>query len=612
MARLARVVLAVCALGIVLHYLLTPGIFGSKAQGDGWYGFHYLPALVQYHTVDMKPVVGAGPTHFDHGPGGKVLNRNPIGLSIALVPVYTGMLAIELCSRLLFPTVRRATAPFQISDSQVHWTGLLTALAGVLGMLLLYRLLRRHVSAGPALCGAVTAVFATPVFWYLSVQPHYQHGMAFAAVTLLLERWDATRGRLAPRRFFVLGTLGGVAMLLRTQEFVFLLVPGSELLLLAARRRREPGILRRALLCGALLAAGALLAFLPQLAVWSYYFGFLARPTTVEPLRPLAPAIVSTLLSSRCGLLPWSPAVYLAALGLLLGVFGRWRALVGPLLLLLLADVYLVAASFMWYGAFGFGSRRLSDCAPIFGLGVALLCQRAAQVDRRGLRRLFEGGLALLLAAFLALNMLLIDLGRRRKIPSSGSQARPAYRWAELCGAPQWLVGWLRRHGYPFVQPAGWIFAALHHAPPTAWEAVVGNYALEREPHGFYVFGDRWDFNDAHADDHIIEGLLPQDSSSEQRGRPVAARVRMLLQPFGREPIRASLVGDFEGPVAVAWDGHPLQAVHSRGRLDFLVPEPLVHPHRVSELTLSFPASATPPRVSRLDLHSFTTWWKKG
>ena len=45
-ARRASWVLLGVAAALLLYYLLTPqGIFGSKAQGDGYFGFHYLPNL---------------------------------------------------------------------------------------------------------------------------------------------------------------------------------------------------------------------------------------------------------------------------------------------------------------------------------------------------------------------------------------------------------------------------------------------------------------------------------------------------------------------------------------------------------------------------------------
>ena len=35
--------------------------------------------------------------------------------------------------------------------------------------------------------------------------------------------------------------------------------------------------------------------------------------------------------------------------------------------------------------------------------------------------------------------------------------------------------------GYPFVQPAGWLFALWHHVPASTFEDVVGNWFLDRD-----------------------------------------------------------------------------------------------------------------------------------
>src|SRR5207248_213005 len=77
---------------------------------------------------------------------------------------------------------------------------------------------------------------------------------------------------------------------------------------------------RRLLLGGLLLGAGAIAALAPQLLAWAYHFGPLRRPTTIEHLRPGDPALWEVLFSMRCGLLPWTPVAYLAAVGLALGL----------------------------------------------------------------------------------------------------------------------------------------------------------------------------------------------------------------------------------------------------------------------------------------------------
>jgi hypothetical protein len=405
--------------------------------------------------------------------------------------------------------------------------------------------------------------------------------------------------------------LGGVAMLMRAQEVVFLLAPAGELVLalVQAVRGRQGGRIRRLLGCAALLGLGALVGFLPQLAVWGSYFGWFVRPPNIEPLRPLEPALAEVLWSMRAGLFTWTPVAYLGLAGLLLGALrprgesdgaaaaARQRGLLSAALVVLLADVYLVAASWVWYGGYSFGARRLSDCAGLLGWGVAVLWARTGP----GRPRLARAALALSLVGLCGLNATLVELVRQRRLPDSGAAAQPAYRLVERGGGPAWLAG-LLRHGYPFAQPAGLYFALRHHAPLTAWESVVGNYALEREPHDLSLTGASWDFTSPEAERFVIEGLLP--APADRGGRPVGPRVRLLLQPFLHAALDGVLDGELPDGLRLWWNGQELSTRRQGPLVRFTIPAALVAAHAVGELTLQLdrPPGAPAPRLRELRL----------
>lgn len=625
--RTAAAALALFAAALTAYYFLTgPGLFGSKAQGDGLFSFHYLPNLVVHHSLDMRYSLPEHLDTMDTGAHGHKLNRAPIGPALAMLPIYCLGESAKLVGGRVARALGRDPAglgppPLVPHTGQMLYTGLVTLAAGLCGMLLTYALLRRYFGRGAALAGALTAIALTPQLWYLTIQPHYQHGLAFAAVALLLWRWDRRRGAIERRRFFELGVLGGVAMLMRAQEVVFLLAPAGELAL-GFLRRRPDGSRRRLAGCAALLGLGALLGFLPQLVVWARYFGWLVRPTNIERLRPLDPALAAVLWSMRAGFFPWTPVAYLGVLGLVLGIarpaerpvyapgpdaaggppVPDVRGLLVAALSILLADIYLVAASWVWYGGFSFGARRLSDCAGLLGAGVAVLWAQATAARRGRMGRPGRAALLLGLLFLAGLNVTLVELVRRRRLPDSGAAAQPAFHLAQLAGGPQWLVG-LLRYGYPFAQPAGLVFALRHHAPLTAWEGVVGNYALEREAHDLSVRGALWDFRRPEAERFVIEGLLT--APADAGGRPVGARVRMLLQPFARTAIDATLHAELPATgIEVQWNGQRLAAQTEGTQTRFTIPSAQVRAHAVGELTLRFaqPAGAPPVRLRQLQL----------
>jgi hypothetical protein len=420
--------------------------------------------------------------------------------------------------------------------------GLGTLAMVLVGYRQIYVLLERRLGRNAARLGATVTIWVTPIAWYAVTQPMYQHGCAFGVVALLIERWDATLGQTSWRRFALLGALGGLAMSMRAQELLFLLLPGGEIVWRLARGPER----RRWLVGGVILGACAALAFLPQLWVWHYYTGRFSPPQ-IEPLRWGMPMIVMTLFSTRAGLFPWSPIAYAAVLGLVLA--RRSRGLAAGLFVVFLLDLYVVACAWVPSGGYGYGARRLSDCAPLLGVGVALLYDRLAHLGRR----LLVG-----YAVFcVALCLFTMEMQRNHGVPSSGGYARTAAKYLEQAHAPVWMQRLFDRVGYPFVQPAGWIFAAWHRAPVSAFEGVVGNFQLDRDGQWFTLLPDArvlptdWDHRA-----NLIEGFEVQRKDAR-----VTGPARMLVSMFAREPATVKLVGAIpDGPARVTWNGAEVPA----------------------------------------------------
>lgn len=623
-----RGALALIGALLVAYYALTPdGIYGAKAQGDGFFSFHYLPSIVVFRTLDMRHALPRDLERMDTGPRGHKLNRAPIGPALAMLPLYCAgeglkhvavkaLVGLGRDPRVLGPP------PFEPHTGQMFYTGLVSLFAAILGMVVVFRLLRRHTGEAAAVVGAAASVLCTQVAWYATIQPHYQHALAFAATALFIERWEhgLARGDLSVGRFARLGLLGGLAMLMRAQEAVFLLAPGVELLyaLFSSLRRRDRSRdwagAGRVLLCGAVLAAGAVVAFLPQILVWATYFGWFKRPFNIEPMRFAEPAIAEVLFSMRAGLFPWTPLAYLGIVGLGLGL-GLRRSSAVPASTritilgagcVILADVYLVASSWAWHGTFSFGARRLSDLAVFFALGTALLLDYGVRCLRPGAgRRILTSLVGAALIGCFVFNTALIELWRRRVLPNSAKEARSASAWVEHTGGPAWLVRALRL-GYPLVQPMGWAFALWHRAPATAWESVAGSYLAERNEHDFAPEGTEWSFGSGGSGLKLI--AAGSQGSSGADGLKVEGELRLLLQPFGREPLDLTLEGQLpDGEIEVRWDGAVLPVIRDAGALRILVPIERVRAHRVSELALRLPAAGV---LTRLRVRVTSSWWR--
>ncbi|HEX2571932.1 MAG TPA: hypothetical protein VH877_20485 [Polyangia bacterium] len=612
-------VLGALVLGIVIYYCATPGIFEGKASGDGLRGFFYLPGVIYHHTLDMEaPARALGGAYV---PGrevtGRAANPCPIGPVLLWMPSYLLGLGIKQLAVLGVPLPRdwlREQSSFDF------WMAALGSLgAGLAGLGTLFRLVRRHLGVAAARFGTVGAAVATPLVWYLVHQPLYQHACAFWAVTLFCERWDAWRGQGGEQgqmtwgRWAGLGALGGLALLMRLQEGIWLLLPGLDVLgglvdeARGARRGRVLlGWIGRGLLCVGVAA----LVFLPQLLLWYWYFGAVRPPQPPGHMRWGDPGLLATIWSMRGGLLTWSPILYL-------GLPGLWLArrqlggLAWRLGLVLAVEWWVNAAAWDHWASWTFGARRFTDATVVFAVGLGgcwVACTAA------GRRRIGRGLWAVLLLA-VAWNGLLMELVRQRYVKSSGAGAYAASDWVRWAKGPAWLGQALDRFGFPFNQPAGWIYAWIYGVPPATYDGVVGSYMLERDwfVHDvIHVPG--FAFEDGRA--FVVGGVVPPPPERWPRGTAVPAsgpRLRVLVPLVGREPVRVRLTGDFGArarEMMVRWNDAPLPVtLANQNELRFAVPVELVHTRaRANVLVID----GVPPgsRFRRLDFESFTRWWQ--
>lgn len=278
--------------------------------------------------------------------------------------------------------------PFKISAGVA---GIAYATAGVW---LCHDLARRIYPAAAAFWATLTLWLGGSALYYSLVSPAYSHATSLFAVALFAHTWFRTRGRNDLLRFALLGSLGGLAALVRTQDLIFLAVPGLELLAgIRAGRWSFGGACGRLAVLGA--ACGLVLS--PQLWAWEALYG-------TPALNPhggsdyfgwMRPAILQTLFSMRQGLVSWTPVVLLAAIGLprlvrrdpLLG----WAAVITLLLAL-----YVNAAATMWWAGAGFGGRRFVSCMPFLVGGLSALLASRAVASRPAL---VQSGSALLIGS---------------------------------------------------------------------------------------------------------------------------------------------------------------------------------------------------------------------
>lgn len=458
---------ALAALMVVLTvaYVRHPeGRFtrAGRAHGDGVYYYVYLRSLVYDRDLDFENdyALLGNPHHRPVGKYGLRENRFAIGAGLLWLPTFAVATATTAGSNALGWT----DEPQDGTGAQTQRITLFASvLHAALAALLITLLARRYVATWIACAAGIAVVMATPLWWYAVYQPSWPHAASACVGAAFVLAWERGREGRSTRGWFWLGALLGLVALVRAQDVVFGLLPAGSL---AALLWRGPNPARREALRGGLLfAAGAALAFAPQMIAWWQIYGSpLTIPQGEEFMQWSASKPGFTLFSSRNGLFSWSPIVSLSFVGIGLLALrrgtGRWLAI--GLVLVFALEAFILGSTRDWWAGWAFGGRRYLGCSVIFGLGLAVLIDRVHGWTVRHSRLVLASLPALGIALFSLCNLSLThDYLFAEVKRGEGQDMRPVYERAALRG----VGAVFDTIGNPGAAPASWWFA---------WRAGVG------------------------------------------------------------------------------------------------------------------------------------------
>lgn len=304
------------------------------------------------------------------------LNVAPVGTGLMWLPSFTLAHLFVLAANAL-----GASIPAN-GYSQPYITAicLTSYLLACLGLLLCYSLARRYFHPWVSALSVVTAWLATSLIFYSVVAPPWSHATSLFAVTLFLWYWDKTRhaNMRTIRQWVLLGASAGLMMLVREQDALFVLVPVIEVaakIWTAYRARLET--VRRLLfsLLRGLIVMGVMagLLFIPQLLAYRGITGNFSPSKVVSgKFTWTSPNFLNVLFAPDHGLIPWTPLVLVA----LVGLFFLWRdhkVLTTALVTVFLLQVYVAGSFLTWQSASSFGQRRFINSTAIFVLGLCAL-----------------------------------------------------------------------------------------------------------------------------------------------------------------------------------------------------------------------------------------------
>lgn len=251
----------------------------------------------------------------------------------------------------------------------------------LLGLLLVYKILRRYFNHLHALLAATLVLMGTNMLWFTFAQAGMSHIPLFFLYALLM--YITVRLYEKPRTvyFIAAGLTAGLITTMRPSDVLCLLIP----LLYGVYDKntwlQRWQFIREHFSRMAIAAFCFLLPAIPQLLYWKLITGkYLYYSYLEQSFNWTDPKIFEGLFSTGNGWLPYAPVMIFALAGLpLRNNVKQWRL---PVFVILPLFIYIIYSWFCYNYINGFGSRPMLHVYPLLALPLATFIQF---ISRKGI-----------------------------------------------------------------------------------------------------------------------------------------------------------------------------------------------------------------------------------
>ncbi|MDP3732061.1 MAG: glycosyltransferase family 39 protein, partial [Candidatus Omnitrophota bacterium] len=272
--------------------------------------FNKFPPPVLRGIKEYKPTgsIGVAEALLPLTKTGYTRNQAPVGAPLLWSPFF-------LLAHLLVIILNRIGIGIPADGYSFPYIFLVSigsCLYGFIGLILGYKICRRYFSGAISLYATASIWWASSIPAYMYGHPLLSHTASVFCVSLLIFLFLRIQDRPSSIRWLGLGFVAGLAIIVRIQDALFLLIPLTELLrqdYRAIKHRITPGILKIASK-NILFLTGFLFGILPQLIVGKVIYGVYTldfyRATQKEfAFNWFSPPIFRVLFSSWHGLFSW-------------------------------------------------------------------------------------------------------------------------------------------------------------------------------------------------------------------------------------------------------------------------------------------------------------------
>lgn len=252
---------------------------------------------------------------------------------------------------------------------------------GISTLLLLRRFLKQLFPDYHIEIPLIQILVGSTFLFYITIHYELSHVCSAFAVTLFLYEFEKLQNfnedKINFWRFAIAGIYSGIAILVRTQNGLFLVIPAFYFLRRLLKNSGKLIILFES----SIFFISIFITVIPQLTMWKIINGSWFNAVEAENLNLLQPHIIETLFSSYHGIFIWTPILALSFIGLIFYTFHHPQKGM-PLLLAFLLQLWINSSIFAWWEAASFGMRLFTNCIFLFTLG---LCYLYSEIKNRWL-----------------------------------------------------------------------------------------------------------------------------------------------------------------------------------------------------------------------------------
>jgi hypothetical protein len=378
-------------------------LFSPLVESDGAYYFATGRSLLHdgdlnlYNEAAFHPHGWMYTTVRSVSAEGYTFNPFPVGHGLLLFPwMILGELVTSIFNLFGWNWLHDGYSP-----AVVFCCGLACLFYGLIGATCTTRFVAEHTRIRSAAWASVVAVLGTPVLHYIYIQSGFPHALGFCSIALFLWCWWRARDSLRMADWLLLGSVAGLASLVRWQYALYFLIPVSDFFIDAFTKRDR---LPRRMTC--LFAAGFCLAFstIVQVVVFRTTSGsWLPTAYPPELFDFWKPQFLNMLFGPEHGLFTWHPIIMLGLLGLVF--VPRKTVRVAILLAAMFALQAWIIAAYKpgYHGGGGFGNRLFAHALPAVALGLAAIRDRCSRWGTH-----WERGFLLVIAGLVVWNFLFL------------------------------------------------------------------------------------------------------------------------------------------------------------------------------------------------------------